>query len=111
MSMLGLAAPNVCAHASRPVRAGRIREIRSEDHTSELQSRLHLVCRLLLEKKKNVGSEPQVRVEPELQLQLITVPLYGRLGAFLRIAGPVMSYPPWGGLLSLLPTALLCLAR
>src|SRR6266436_6069855 len=29
---------------------------RSEEHTSELQSRLHLVCRLLLEKKKNKGS-------------------------------------------------------
>src|SRR2546422_4283601 len=29
------------------------RAIRSEEHTSELQSRLHLVCRLLLEKKKN----------------------------------------------------------
>src|SRR2546422_3782918 len=28
---------------------------RSEEHTSELQSRLHLVCRLLLEKKKNHG--------------------------------------------------------
>src|SRR2546422_7070497 len=28
-------------------------EDRSEEHTSELQSRLHLVCRLLLEKKKN----------------------------------------------------------
>src|SRR3989442_9709794 len=27
--------------------------IRSEEHTSELQSRPHLVCRLLLEKKKN----------------------------------------------------------
>src|SRR2546422_4940029 len=27
---------------------------RSEEHTSELQSRLHLVCRLLLEKKKNM---------------------------------------------------------
>src|SRR2546429_5189054 len=27
---------------------------RSEEHTSELQSRLHLVCRLLLEKKNNV---------------------------------------------------------
>src|SRR2546422_11521953 len=30
----------------------RARFIRSEEHTSELQSRLHLVCRLLLEKKK-----------------------------------------------------------
>src|SRR2546429_2595082 len=27
---------------------------RSEEHTSELQSRLHLVCRLLLEKKNNI---------------------------------------------------------
>src|SRR2546429_2607502 len=29
---------------------------RSEEHTSELQSRLHLVCRLLLEKKKKLFS-------------------------------------------------------
>src|SRR2546429_2672170 len=29
---------------------------RSEEHTSELQSRLHLVCRLLLEKKKKSNS-------------------------------------------------------
>src|SRR5690554_7497574 len=28
---------------------------RSEEHTSELQSRPHLVCRLLLEKKKKIG--------------------------------------------------------
>src|SRR2546422_1116162 len=36
------------------VAAGRdsIDQPRSEEHTSELQSRLHLVCRLLLEKKK-----------------------------------------------------------
>src|SRR5687768_540280 len=35
----------------------RVREIvavRSEEHTSELQSRLHLVCRLLLEKKNKI---------------------------------------------------------
>src|SRR2546429_1229415 len=30
---------------------------RSEEHTSELQSRLHLVCRLLLEKKKKKDQE------------------------------------------------------
>src|SRR5256884_974474 len=37
----------------RPSRQGRSRgNHRSEEHTSELQSRLHLVCRLLLEKKK-----------------------------------------------------------
>src|SRR2546422_2059845 len=34
----------------RPVR--EVQPGRSEEHTSELQSRLHLVCRLLLEKKK-----------------------------------------------------------
>src|SRR2546422_8480927 len=32
------------------------RRVRSEEHTSELQSRLHLVCRLLLEKKKTTQS-------------------------------------------------------
>src|SRR3989442_7945107 len=31
---------------------------RSEEHTSELQSRPHLVCRLLLEKKKNSHQHP-----------------------------------------------------
>src|SRR3712207_8297156 len=34
-------------------RAGSQLEPRSEEHTSELQSRQYLVCRLLLEKKKN----------------------------------------------------------
>src|SRR2546422_5176613 len=33
-------------------------QLRSEEHTSELQSRLHLVCRLLLEKKKRIAREP-----------------------------------------------------
>src|SRR2546429_4628061 len=37
---------------------------RSEEHTSELQSRLHLVCRLLLEKKKKAISQlPRLRVD------------------------------------------------
>src|SRR2546422_1815088 len=36
--------------------AGRRHGRRSEEHTSELQSRLHLVCRLLLEKKKRESS-------------------------------------------------------
>src|SRR2546422_1476146 len=39
---------------------------RSEEHTSELQSRLHLVCRLLLEKKKKhdyqTASSPMMRM-------------------------------------------------
>src|SRR2546422_5979675 len=50
---LGLLQP---ADAERDARAERHRISwleRSEEHTSELQSRLHLVCRLLLEKKKN----------------------------------------------------------
>src|SRR5207253_10563157 len=33
--------------------------VRSEEHTSELQSRGHLVCRLLLEKKKNTRSKAE----------------------------------------------------
>src|SRR3989442_9222363 len=37
-------------------------KIRSEEHTSELQSRPHLVCRLLLEKKKNSSSSLDNRV-------------------------------------------------
>src|SRR2546422_2077127 len=35
-----------------PVVLRIVAAVRSEEHTSELQSRLHLVCRLLLEKKK-----------------------------------------------------------
>src|SRR2546422_7351777 len=40
---------------------GRSRGSRSEEHTSELQSRLHLVCRLLLEKKKKKNRKRHVR--------------------------------------------------
>src|SRR5687768_18003369 len=42
----------VRAHARHPPLELRLAHQRSEEHTSELQSRLHLVCRLLLEKKK-----------------------------------------------------------
>src|SRR5215510_10418733 len=43
-----------CAPVPRPGRrSATTRTRRSEEHTSELQSRGHLVCRLLLEKKKN----------------------------------------------------------
>src|SRR2546422_6943165 len=38
--------------------AAESRSRRSEEHTSELQSRLHLVCRLLLEKKKDLQHVP-----------------------------------------------------
>src|SRR2546429_5111381 len=40
-----------------PSNGGHGPPIRSEEHTSELQSRLHLVCRLLLEKKKEDRSK------------------------------------------------------
>src|SRR5687768_18154040 len=36
---------------------------RSEEHTSELQSRLHLVCRLLLEKKKKKNKNNAIRID------------------------------------------------
>src|SRR2546422_7007745 len=39
----------------RALRAQVTADLRSEEHTSELQSRLHLVCRLLLEKKKKLA--------------------------------------------------------
>src|SRR5690348_17445424 len=54
-----------CSARSRPCRvfAWRVtyhptaaQSARSEEHTSELQSPVHLVCRLLLEKKKNRAS-------------------------------------------------------
>src|SRR2546422_7481729 len=41
----------------------RARRDRSEEHTSELQSRLHLVCRLLLEKKKKKEHTSKRRIE------------------------------------------------
>src|SRR2546422_6886794 len=40
-------------------------EHRSEEHTSELQSRLHLVCRLLLEKKKQYNEQTGRPAIPE----------------------------------------------
>src|SRR2546422_3348434 len=52
---------------NRPLRACRsagsffLSFPRSEEHTSELQSRLHLVCRLLLEKKKKNTRRPEHR--------------------------------------------------
>src|SRR3712207_8361243 len=51
--------------ARRPVAAPRVarepHQARSEEHTSELQSRQYLVCRLLLEKKKSHTSPTQLQ--------------------------------------------------
>src|SRR2546429_6722322 len=52
----GKAAPVCTSHLPRDS-GRRNRSIRSEEHTSELQSRLHLVCRLLLEKKNKTTKD------------------------------------------------------
>src|SRR6266487_7002469 len=44
-------------------RAEPARPWRSEEHTSELQSPVHLVCRLLLEKKKNNQNEKKIHTQ------------------------------------------------
>src|SRR3712207_8649755 len=44
------------------------RQPRSEEHTSELQSRQYLVCRLLLEKKKNSSIRPHADVFRTVEL-------------------------------------------
>src|SRR5574337_801916 len=49
----GGAGPAACVLAEGELIRGHF-ECRSEEHTSELQSPLNLVCRLLLEKKKNI---------------------------------------------------------
>src|SRR2546422_5726129 len=45
---------------------------RSEEHTSELQSRLHLVCRLLLEKKKKTTQRPTTSKRYIMQKTVVT---------------------------------------
>src|SRR2546429_6053597 len=71
-----IAKPSACSTASaasispagKPTESATACEIeaalavlqRSEEHTSELQSRLHLVCRLLLEKKKKMYSTTNI---------------------------------------------------
>src|SRR2546429_4381940 len=55
-------APGRDRAGDRPLGLGP--ELRSEEHTSELQSRLHLVCRLLLEKKKKPCSRQPHKISP-----------------------------------------------
>src|SRR2546422_6955228 len=50
---LGLELMSLCLYVMAGFKQSDKNSRRSEEHTSELQSRLHLVCRLLLEKKKN----------------------------------------------------------
>src|SRR3712207_8327835 len=58
--------PVHCTAQLRPRELDRPRGRRSEEHTSELQSRQYLVCRLLLEKKKLLDYLHQVRLIEEL---------------------------------------------
>src|SRR5690625_5506605 len=64
-----------CSSTSGPVRStattpsGLIGKERSEEHTSELQSRGHLVCRLLLEKKKRKATR-QITVTTKREQQI-----------------------------------------
>src|SRR5438876_2684635 len=82
------AQPRPCVHegvelAVLPVRRRSVRGERSEEHTSELQSPVHLVCRLLLEKKKNTLSNTSFLLffftftsntlfNPEILAQIVT---------------------------------------
>src|SRR6202008_5206272 len=45
-----------CARNKKRTALGSAAGVRSEEHTSELQSRQYLVCRLLLEKKKHIDN-------------------------------------------------------
>src|SRR2546429_2581982 len=70
----------VCMFGANGVHAS---DPRSEEHTSELQSRLHLVCRLLLEKKK-ISELTHQCDEPIEQIVVRHVDLQRLLRGFLR---------------------------
>src|SRR3989442_6373157 len=55
-------AAGASADRAEPARVSASTSSRSEEHTSELQSRPHLVCRLLLEKKKTTRIDTQVQL-------------------------------------------------
>src|SRR3989442_12014547 len=57
------------------------RRPRSEEHTSELQSRPHLVCRLLLEKKKQMEGANPLLAPPSLRRPPDPTPSRPRTGA------------------------------
>src|SRR5258708_29827791 len=67
---LGGVKSKVYKKAIRPLQA-KVKEQRSEEHTSELQSPDHLVCRLLLEKKKNKKQRTNKKIKNEINLQVL----------------------------------------
>src|SRR2546422_2032628 len=61
-----------------PIKGFEQGAVRSEEHTSELQSRLHLVCRLLLEKKKKENPNNEARqqyLDSDAAMGLLTLAL------------------------------------
>src|SRR3989442_2553242 len=56
---------------SRTTAPSSIEAFRSEEHTSELQSRPHLVCRLLLEKKKHSPARRAIECEADDPAQCV----------------------------------------
>src|SRR2546426_6276636 len=61
--------------SSVKIHAHRSQEARSEEHTSELQSPCNLVCRLLLEKKKNkIGELSHVLDEASFEISALLQP-------------------------------------
>src|SRR5204862_2600365 len=85
-----------CARAPAPRTASRRgasgRRGRSEEHTSELQSRRDLVCRLLLEKKKSLGRPAHTSL-PGISLVILVLPLVA-VGLSGSIGGGVLSAAP-----------------
>src|SRR3954471_14166337 len=81
------------AFTERATSAYMTTDIRSEEHTSELQSRRDIVCRLLLEKKKRnvtrrawAGRTENCRDEPELRGQVATTVAIARCIFFFKRA-------------------------
>src|SRR5690348_17798471 len=69
----GLGAPaSITRLARQPVTSQR----RSEEHTSELQSPVHLVCRLLLEKKKNLYQPHKFNMHAHLNSSSVLATIY-----------------------------------
>src|SRR5260370_27789149 len=56
--------PVLTAHPTEARRRAVTQALRSEEHTSELQSHLNLVCRLLLEKKKDTDPDRRHTIHP-----------------------------------------------
>src|SRR5437660_3988552 len=76
----GCSSATIPGWRSTPRRSGSTRAARSEEHTSELQSRGHLVCRLLLEKKKKKNKKnTKIRSDLKARSQLVDETVFERV--------------------------------